>query len=83
LAATLTDVEHAFLQGSLTVLKMWHSLLDESTQVATVLGSWSDIPDLLPHNDIVVVFRDKSKQTGKAKATTAAEDIIDIDMDAT
>lgn len=50
--ATSTDVECAFSQGSLTVLKMWHLLSDASTGAATVLGSWVDLPGAIPHDEI-------------------------------
>jgi hypothetical protein len=46
--ATSTDVEWAFLHGGLTVSKMCHSLLDESTRAATVLSSWCDFPSTIP-----------------------------------
>jgi hypothetical protein len=78
--ATSTDVEHAFSKGGLTVSKMCHSLSEESTRAASVLGSWCTFPDLIPRNKIVSVFKDKSKcsRKGKAKAT---DDVVDIDMD--
>jgi hypothetical protein len=56
---------------------MCHSLSDESTCTATALGSWGDFPDLLPHDDVVATFKDKSKQMGKGKARA---DIVDVDM---
>ena len=37
--ATSTNVEHAFSRGGLTVSKMQHTLSDELTRAATVLGS--------------------------------------------
>jgi hypothetical protein len=43
-AATSTDVEHAFSHGGLTVSKMQHSLSNESTCVASILGAWCDLP---------------------------------------
>ena len=55
-AATSTDVEQAFSRGGLTVSKMRHSLTDESTQAATVLGSWCDFPSAIPQDDIIVSF---------------------------
>ncbi|KIM78749.1 hypothetical protein PILCRDRAFT_75126, partial [Piloderma croceum F 1598] len=41
--ATSTDVEHAFSCGGLTVSKMHHSLSDQSTHAASVLGAWCDL----------------------------------------
>lgn len=55
---------------------MRHSLSDESTRAASVLGSWCEIPELIPRTEIVQVFKDKSKRSGKGKETT----IIDVDM---
>jgi hypothetical protein len=66
---------------------MRHSLLDESTCASTVLGSWvASFPDLIPRNDIVTLFKDKSKRMGKGKAkdtSIAAEDdsvVLDVDI---
>jgi hypothetical protein len=56
-----TDVERAFSRGGLTVSRMRHSLSDESVRAATVLGSWCSIPDAIPRDKIVSVFRDKAK----------------------
>ena len=44
LTATSTDVERAFSHGGPTVSKMRHSLSDESTRAASVLGAWCDLP---------------------------------------
>jgi hypothetical protein len=60
-AATSTDVERAFSKGGLTVSKMRHSLSDESTRAACVLGSWCDFPGAVPRDDIMTAFKDKSK----------------------
>jgi hypothetical protein len=50
------------------VSKMCHSLSDESTRAATVLGSWAaSFPDLIPRSDIVSVFKDKSKHSEKGR----------------
>jgi hypothetical protein len=57
----LTDVERAFSHGGLTVSKMCHSLSDESTRAATVLGSWCDFPGVIPQDDIMEIFKDKGK----------------------
>jgi len=61
-AATSTDVERAFSWGGLTISKMRHSLSDESTRAASVLGAWCDLPGAVPHDDIVAVFKEKSKR---------------------
>ena len=59
--ATSTDVECAFSQGGLTVSKMRHKLSDESTRAASILGSWCDLPGVIPCDEIMAVFRDKGK----------------------
>ena len=61
--ATSTDVESSFSWGGLTVSKMWHSLSDESNDVAAIIGSWCDFPSAIPREDIVETFKDKSKRS--------------------
>jgi hypothetical protein len=83
---TSTDVEWAFSHGGLTVSKMQHSLSEESTRASTVLGSWvASFPELVPHDDILTLFKNKSKRMGKGKAKPADNDssAIDIDIDNT
>jgi hypothetical protein len=47
---------------------MRHSLSEESTRAATVLGSWvASFPDLVPRSDIVNAFKDKGKRLGSGK----------------
>lgn len=41
---------------------MRHSLSDKSARAATVLGAWSDLPGAIPQEEIIGVFRDKSKR---------------------
>jgi hypothetical protein len=60
--ATFADVKRAFSCGGLTVSKMHHSLSNESMQVASVLGAWCDLPGAVPHDEVMAVFHDKSKQ---------------------
>jgi hypothetical protein len=59
--ASSTDVERAFSSGGLTVSKMCHLLSDKSVRAATVLGSWSEIPGLIPAEKIAALFNSKSK----------------------
>lgn len=84
-SATSTDVKRAFLCGGLTVLKMRHSLSDESTCAATVLSSWHNIPNLILYNEIVSEFKDKGKcSKGKGKVREVdglMSEIVDLDMD--
>ena len=42
--------------------KLRHNLSDESTRAATVLGGWMNIPGLVPEQEIVALFRAKSKR---------------------
>lgn len=85
--ASSTDVERAFSRGGLTVSKRRHSLSDESTRAATVLSSWASVPGLIPEDEIVAVFRDKTKRSkdkGKgggdnADTTSKAADVISVD----
>ena len=82
LLATSTDVERAFSRGGLTVSKMRHSLSDESTRAATVLGSWCTFPDLVPCGEIVSIFKDKSSCSGsKAAAKGKGKDKEATSMD--
>jgi hypothetical protein len=57
-----TDVERAFSRGRLTVSKMRHSLSDESTRAASVLGAWCDLEGAVPRDEIMEVFKDKGKR---------------------
>jgi exo-beta-1,3-glucanase (GH17 family) len=59
--ATSTDVERAFPRDGLTVSKMQHSLSDESTQVASVLGSWCTFQDAMPQEEIMSAFKEKGR----------------------
>ena len=54
-------MERAFSRGGLTVSKMRHSLSDETTRAASVLGAWCDLPGAIPREDIMEVFKEKSK----------------------
>ena len=55
--------------------KLRHNLSDESTRAASVLSSWLKIEGLVPEQDIIKLFQDKSKRGGK----TASVDAIEID----
>jgi hypothetical protein len=61
-SASSTDVERAFSRGGLTVSKMRHSLSDQSVRAATVLGSWSESPELIPSTQLTAAFNEKSKR---------------------
>lgn len=74
--ATSTDVERAFSRGGLTVSKMRHSLSDESTRAATVLSSWCDFPIAIPRDEIISVFRDKSRRPKGGKGKEVSSHVV-------
>ena len=41
---------------------MRHSLSDESTRAASVLGAWCDLEGAVPRDEIMEVFKDKGKR---------------------
>lgn len=68
LIATSTDAERAFSRGHLTVSRLRHSLSEESVRASTVLGSWANIPGLVPEAEIVELL----KQNGRRPRATNA-----------
>jgi hypothetical protein len=79
--ATSTDVERAFSRGGLTVSKLRHSLSDESTRCATVVGSWAK-DDLVPVESVVTSFKEKArrnKKKAKTSSSTSVPDVIDVE----
>jgi len=68
ISASSCDVERAFSRGGLTVTKLRHALSDESTRSATVLHSWHGFPELIPHAEIIQMFKEKS---GRHKKETS------------
>ncbi|KAJ7362784.1 hypothetical protein DFH08DRAFT_799805 [Mycena albidolilacea] len=80
--ATSTDVERSFSRGGFTVSKMRHSLSDESTRAATVLGSWVDVMDVIPRSEIVSKLKSKASRlktiAGSSSATSA---LLVVDSD--
>ncbi|TFK84149.1 hypothetical protein K466DRAFT_497099, partial [Polyporus arcularius HHB13444] len=78
--AASVDVERA--RGGLTVSKLRHNLSDESTRAATVLSTWTKIPGLVPHKEIVQLFDNKGKRMkAKARSGEAQQDESDSDDD--
>ncbi|KAI0702201.1 hypothetical protein C8Q76DRAFT_633211 [Earliella scabrosa] len=67
--ATSVDVERSFSHGGIVVSKRRHNLSDDSTRAATVLQGWMEVPDLVPEDQIVEMFR-KKKTRGKKNADT-------------
>jgi len=75
-AATLTDVECAFSCGGLTVSKMRHSLSNESTCMASVLGAWCDLPGAILQEEVIEVFKEKSKQPKGNNVLSHMADVV-------
>ncbi|KAL1949782.1 hypothetical protein VTO73DRAFT_8663 [Trametes versicolor] len=69
--ATSTDAERAFSRGHLTVSRLRHSMNEESVWTSTVLGSWANIPDLIPEEDFVDFLKTSSR---RPRAVGAAAD---------
>lgn len=69
--ATSTDAERAFSRGHLTVSRLRHSLNEESVRTSTVLGSWANIPGLVPEEDIVEFIKSSSRRPRAAGAAQA------------
>lgn len=68
LIATSTDAERAFSRGHLTVSRLRHSLNEESVRTSTVLGSWANIPGLVPEEEIVEFIKTSSRRPRAAGA---------------
>jgi hypothetical protein len=73
--ASSTDIERGFSRGGLNVTKLRHNLSDESTRATTVLHSWSKIDGLIPEQEIIKLFEEKSKRERKEKSA----EVIEID----
>ena len=73
--ASSCDVERGFSHGGLTVTKLRHALLNDSTRASTILHAWSQIPGLIPEADIIEVFKDKCRRLkGKDKQGKTTQD---------
>jgi hypothetical protein len=60
------------------VSRMHHALSDQSVRAATVLGSWCDIPGLVPQNDLTAAFNDKKKHLKNTeKSISGAPDMVE------
>jgi hypothetical protein len=81
--ATSTDVERAFSRGGLTASKMRHSLSDQSTRAATVLGAWCDLPGAIPREEIAAGFRDKNKRPKGSSSNNATSVALPESSDVT
>ena len=58
----------------MTVSKRRHSLNDESTRAATVLSSWAAKLGLVPVEELLELFAEKSKRTKKTEAVSIVID---------
>lgn len=56
--------------------KYRHSLSDESTRAAVVLGSWTKLPGVVVDSDIIKLFNDKRK---RVKAVGSSQTIVMLD----
>lgn len=66
-------MERGFSRGGLTVSKCRHALSGESIRAATVLGSWADVPGLIPQAQVIKTFKNKSKH---GKGCTQDDSIV-------
>lgn len=76
-AAASTDLETGFSRGGLTVLKLRHSLSDQSVRATTIVGSWLrlGIPGVLDEAELLEGLRDKPKRSNKGKGKAIESDI--------
>ena len=75
-------MERGFSRGGLTVTKLRHGLSDDSTRAATVLHAWSEIPGLIPEDDILQLFQDKCRRLkDKGKERDTGKDVLYVDCD--
>src|SRR5262245_41273877 len=74
--AASTDVERGFSRGRLNVSRLRHSLSDQSTRAATVLGSWAGIPGLVVDDELVSNICDKEFRW---QTTIVEDDIVMVD----
>ena len=61
---------------------MHHSLSDQSTCAATVLGAWCTLPGAIPREEILTIFRDKGKRpkgnnSSELVSSTALPDVVE------
>jgi hypothetical protein len=61
---------------------MRHSLSDQSTRAATVLGAWCTLPGAIPQEEILTIFRDKGKRpkgnnSSESVSSTALPDVVE------
>ncbi|OJT11245.1 hypothetical protein TRAPUB_12245 [Trametes pubescens] len=74
--ATSTDAERAFSRGHLTVSRLRHALNDSSVRAGTVLGSWANIPDLVPEAEVVDLLKAHARKSERAVKDTVSGDTV-------
>jgi hypothetical protein len=79
----LCDVERGFSRGGLTVSKLRHALLDDSTRASTLLSAWSEFPELIPTAKIIQLFKEKPLRAVKEQSSTPKEtsNVMDTNVD--
>ena len=74
------EVERSFSHGGMTVSKRRHNLSDDSTRAAAVLSNWMTVPNLVPEQTIVELFRSKKKRTKKVSVPAdQTPEVITVD----
>ena len=59
--------------------RLRHSLSDESTRAATVLGSWATIDGLIPVQEVVENIHNKGSRWAEVASGTVEETIVDTE----
>lgn len=60
--ASSVDAERAFSRGALTVTHRRHALSDKSTRNSIVFGAWLRDTDLVPRQELIEMFAEKSSR---------------------
>ena len=79
--ASSVEAEHAFSRGALTVTHRHHMLSDRTTRSSIVLGAWLKDTDLVPKDELIEFFRNKSFRGSVPSSCDSAKADISIDSD--
>lgn len=60
--------------------KLHHNLSNESTHAATIFHSWGSMGNLIPENDIIKAFANKSKKDRASSTMNANVSSILVDV---
>lgn len=74
-----TDTERAFLRGRLTVPRLRHSFSDESVRASMLLGSWAQIPELVPERKAIHRIKAIVRQARQEAAAANAAEVIVVE----